>query len=62
MQDVELASDIMFSLKEIFGESYQDNTSNERYFQSIVIFNVHYMSRDIEYGIGLSYIVNLWFF
>ena len=46
----------------VFGKSYQDNTSNERYFQSIITFNVHFMLRDIEYGIGLSYIVNLWFF
>ena len=38
----------------VFGKSYQDNTSNERYFQSIIVFNVHSMLRDIEYEIGLS--------
>ena len=38
----------------VFGKSYQDNTSNERYFQSITVFNAHSMLRDIEYGIGLS--------
>ena len=38
----------------VFGKSYQDNTSNERYFQSIVVFNVHSILRDIEYRIGLS--------
>ena len=29
----------------VFGKSYQDNTSNERYFQSIILFNVHSMLR-----------------
>ena len=38
----------------VFGKSYQDSTTNERYFQSIIVFNVHSMLRDIEYGIGLS--------
>ena len=38
----------------MFGKSYQDSTNNERYFQSIIVFNVHSMLRDIEYGIGLS--------
>ena len=37
----------------VFGKSYQDSTNNERYFQSIIVFNVHSMLRDIEYGIGL---------
>ena len=37
----------------VFGKSYQDSTSNERYFQSIIVFNVHSILRDIEYGIGL---------
>ena len=38
----------------VFGKSYQDSTNNERYFKSIIVFNVHSMLRDIEYGIGLS--------
>ena len=38
----------------VFGKSYQDSTNNERYFQSIIVFNVHSMLRDIEYGIGLT--------
>ena len=38
----------------VFGKSYQDSTNNERYFQSIIVFNVHSMLRDIEYGTGLS--------
>ena len=38
----------------VFGKSYQDSTNNERYFQSIIVFNVHSMLRDIEYGIRLS--------
>ena len=38
----------------VFGKSYQDSTNNERYFQSIIVFNVHTMLRDIEYVIGLS--------
>ena len=46
----------------VFGKSYQVKTNNEKCFQSIIAFNVHSMLRDIEYGIGLSYIVNLWFF
>ena len=29
----------------VFVKSYQDNTSNERYFQSIILFNVHSMLR-----------------
>ena len=37
----------------VFGKSYQDSTNNERYFQSIMVFNVHSMLRDIEYVIGL---------
>ena len=37
----------------VFGKSYQYSTNNERYFQSIIVFNVHSMMRDIEYGIGL---------
>ena len=38
----------------VFGKSYQDSTNNERYFQSVIVFNVHTMLRDIEYVIGLS--------
>ena len=38
----------------VFGKSYQDSINNERYFQSIIVFNVHSMLRDIEYGTGLS--------
>ena len=37
----------------VFGKSYQDSTDNERYFQSIIVFNVHSMLRDIEYVIRL---------
>ena len=47
----------------VFGKSYQDNTSNERYFQSIIVFNVHSMLKDIEYGIWLSLLIFiLWFY
>ena len=38
----------------VFVKSYQDNTSNERYFQLIMVFNVHSVLRDIKYEIGLS--------
>ena len=38
----------------VFGKSYQDSTSNEKCFQSIIVFNVHSMLRDIEFGIRLS--------
>ena len=37
----------------LFGMSYQDSTNNGRYFQSVTVFNVHSMLRDIKYGIGL---------
>ena len=37
-----------------FDKSYHDNTNNENSSQSIIVFNVHSMLRDIEYGIGLS--------
>ena len=37
----------------VFGKSYQDSTSNEKCFQLIIVFNVHSMMWDIEYGIGL---------
>ena len=38
----------------VFVKSYQDNTSNERYFQLIMVFNVHSVLRDIKYEIELS--------
>ena len=38
----------------VFVKSYQDNTSNERYFQLIMVFNVHSVLMDIKYEIGLS--------
>ena len=38
----------------VFDKSYYDSTNNENSSQSIIVFNVHYMLRDIEYGIGLS--------
>ena len=38
----------------VFVKSYQDNTSNERYSQLIMVFNVHSVLRDIKYEIGLS--------
>ena len=38
----------------VFGKSYQGSTSNEKCFQLIIVFNVHSMLRDIDYGIGLS--------
>ena len=37
----------------VFGKSYQDSTSNEKCFESIIVFNVYSMLRDIEFGIGL---------
>ena len=37
----------------VFVKSYQDNTSNERYFQLIMVFNFHSVLRDIKYEIGL---------
>ena len=37
----------------LFGMSYQDSTNNGRYFQSVTVFNAHFMLRDIKYGIGL---------
>ena len=38
----------------VFGKSYHDSTNNGNSFQSIIVFNVHSMLRDIEYVIGLS--------
>ena len=37
----------------VFDKSYHDSTNNENSSQSIVVFNVHCMLRDIKYGIGL---------
>ena len=38
----------------MFDKSYHDSTNNENSSQSIIVFNIHSMLRDIEYGIGLS--------
>ena len=38
----------------VFDKSYHDNTINENNSQSIIVFYIHTMLRDIEYGIGLS--------
>ena len=38
----------------VFGKGCQDSTSNDKCFQSIIVFNVHFILRDIEFGIGLS--------
>ena len=38
----------------VFDKSYHDSTNNENSSQSIIVFNVHSMLRDIKYGIGLS--------
>ena len=38
----------------MFDKSYHDSINNENSSQSIIVFNVHSMLRDIEYGIGLS--------
>ena len=38
----------------VFDKSCYDSTNNESSSQSIIVFNVHSMLRDIEYGIGLS--------
>ena len=38
----------------VFDKSYHDGTNNENNFQSVIVFNVHSMLRDIKYGIGLS--------
>ena len=37
----------------VFDKSYHDSINNENISQSIIVFNVHSMPRDIEYGIGL---------
>ena len=37
----------------VFDKIYHDSTNNENSSQSIIVFNVHSMLRDIEYGIGL---------
>ena len=36
----------------MFDKSYHDSTNNENSSQSIIVFNVHSMLRDIEYGLG----------
>ena len=38
----------------VFNKSYHDSTNNENSSQSIIVFNVHSMLRDIKYGTGLS--------
>ena len=38
----------------MFDKSYHDRTNNENSSQSIIVFNIHFMLRDIEYGIRLS--------
>ena len=40
----------------MFDKSYHDSTNNENSSHSIIVFNVHSMLKDIEYGIGLSFI------
>ena len=39
----------------VFDKSYHDSTNNENSSQSIIVFNVHSMLRDIEYEIGLCW-------
>ena len=39
----------------VFYKSYHDSTNNENSSQSIIVFNVHSMLRDIEYEIGLCW-------
>ena len=38
----------------MFDKSYHDSTNNGNSSHSIIVFNVHSMLRDIEYGIELS--------
>ena len=38
----------------VFDKSYHDSTNNENSSQSIIVFNVFSILRDINYGIGLS--------
>ena len=35
-------------------KSYHDGTNNENSSQTIIVFNVYSMLRDVEYEIGLS--------
>ena len=35
----------------VFDKSCYDSTNNENSSQSIIVFNVHSMLRDIEYGL-----------
>ena len=37
----------------VFDKSYHGNTCNENNSQSIIVFYIHSMLRDIENGIGL---------
>ena len=43
------------SLLLVFDKSYHDSTNNENSSQSIIVFNVHSMLRDIEYEIVLCW-------
>ena len=36
----------------VFDKSYHDSINNENSSQSIIVFNVYSMLRDIEYGLG----------
>ena len=38
----------------VFDKSYHDSTNNENSSQSIIVFNVFSILRDIKYEIGLS--------
>ena len=38
----------------VFDKSYHDSINNENSSQSIIVFNVFSIMRDIKYGIGLS--------
>ena len=38
----------------VFDKSYQDRTNNENSSQSIIVFYIHSMLRNINYGIELS--------
>ena len=38
----------------VFDKSYHDGTNHENGSQSIIVFYIHSMLRDVEYGIGMS--------
>ena len=40
----------------VFDKSYHDSTNNKNSSQSIIVFNVHSMLKDIEYGLGCHFI------